>query len=114
MQIVMTSAIGKFTFDAGTTRTLAKLVRDAVTGEVLAPKQRGMVVHTEEDATKFVRAYESDLVSRVQFKVEFNDSVEGVLIERLAANVGGLADQARTTLALSRYRARNKKSVLEG
>lgn len=74
--IIMTCKVGKFTFDPGTPYALCKIVRDAVMGQLLQPKQRTMNVRDETDVYNFIRAYEGELVPRVQFQVELVPNVD--------------------------------------
>lgn len=71
--LVMTCAIGKFTFEPDTSLSLAKLVRDSITAQLLAPKPREIRINSVEDAHNFVRAMDSDLVSRIGFDLELNE-----------------------------------------
>lgn len=82
MTIIMTSAIGKFKFEDNVLLSSAKLVRDSIVGQMLAPKQRSMRVETEEDAYAFIRAYESDVISKVVFELDLSNNGETAVFQR--------------------------------
>ena len=72
--ITLTSKIGKFTFDEDTSLSIAKLVRDTVTGQWLSPKDREPELYCIEDAYTFIGQHQSDIVNRVQFELELHEA----------------------------------------
>lgn len=100
MTMVMTSAVGKFTFEDDVQLSHAKLVRDSVVGQMLAPKTRTMRVETEDEAYAFIRAYESDVISKIAFELELSFTGEKAAFQR-------------AVLDLSRYSRVTSRQVLE-
>lgn len=68
--ITLTSKIGKFSFAEGTPISLAKMVRDSITGQWLAPKDRELELYCVDDAYLFIGRYESRAVNTVEFSME--------------------------------------------
>lgn len=66
---VLTSRLGRFTFDGKTKLSLAKVIRDAVTGQFFNPKPNEVAVTDEDSAGKFVRAMAGP-ASDIQFALE--------------------------------------------
>lgn len=94
MTLILTCKIGKFTFEEGTPLSLAKLVRDTVMGQMLAPKSRERIIDNEDDAYAFIRSSDSALISRVAFELELSDHVKTHIFE---SRIKALAAQASVT-----------------
>lgn len=95
MTIIMTCKIGRFEFPDDTVPSLAKVVRDTVMGQMLCPKQRTMDVRTEEDAYAFMRANDSQELSRIGFKLTLAEGGSDKLtqaISRLATAADVVSD----------------------
>lgn len=83
MIIIMTSAIGKFTFAEDTPLSHAKIVRDGVTSQVLAPKQKQQELKSIGDIYNYVRSWETELISKVDFDLELNEVGEKALLKNM-------------------------------
>lgn len=92
--LIMTSAIGKFTFDEGASLSLAKIIRDGVTSQIMFPKPREPRIETVEQAQAYARSWESNLVAGIQFDLEFNEVGNSMILE---TKLRELAHQGRVT-----------------
>lgn len=94
MTKILTCKIGKFTFEDDVPYSLAKLLRDTVMGQMLAPKQREQIVETEEDAHTFMAACESAVLRNIPFELELHEDFKSHQMESLLQS---LAEQAHVT-----------------
>lgn len=67
--MILTSAIGKFTFDDKTVLSHAKLVRDTVVGQMLNPKQDCRRVKDDVDACELILDF-GGVLAQVPFELE--------------------------------------------
>lgn len=95
--IIMTSAVGTFTFDAGTKLSQAKVVRDAITAQMLKTNPRWMEIENVEDAYRFIRNYEGDVISRIQFHLTLHPELNERLLE---VKLRDFAKQAKVTAGM--------------
>lgn len=55
-EIVLTSRLGQFTFQPYTKLSLAKLIRDTVTGQYFNPKKHEVSVKDSDTATELIKS----------------------------------------------------------
>lgn len=70
--LTFTSKLGRFTFDANVPLSLAKLLRDSVTGQFFNPRTNEPRLHTEEDCQDYARNHLSKTLGEVPFDLEIN------------------------------------------
>lgn len=73
-EITMTCKVGAFIFDKGIILSRAKLIRDAVMGQILNPKSR-VELRTDVDVYNYVRDALSNDLARIPFEVRLAPSV---------------------------------------
>jgi hypothetical protein len=66
----LTSKLGRFTFRDDTLPSIAKLIRDSVTGQWFAPKEREPELHSKQDCYAYMGNCGCHALSAVTFDLE--------------------------------------------
>lgn len=65
--MILTSPVGRFTFDDGVPISHCKIVRDSVVGAILSPPEGTPRIKTEQEAYGYVRDSFGQVLSDVTF-----------------------------------------------
>lgn len=71
--LVLRNKLGTFIFDQATPLSLAKLVRDTVTGQWFSPRPGSFRLRNEMDCVVYIRDQASDVIAYIPFSVEIGN-----------------------------------------